>query len=124
MEALLATPKGWIENFGTIVKFCGRVVGEAAQHHVDREAQAKLDQRRGQVRVRLAQQRHEAVDSTGPALEHEGGIEVSVGLEAADEAQVAQAGLSALRQQLDLRSHQRVEDLAGRGRLPAGIQRV
>ncbi len=28
MGALLDTPRGWIESFGTIVKFCGRIVGE------------------------------------------------------------------------------------------------
>jgi phospholipid/cholesterol/gamma-HCH transport system permease protein len=28
MEELLATPRGWIESFGEIVQFCGKVVGE------------------------------------------------------------------------------------------------
>ncbi len=28
MGQLIATPRGWIESFGEIVQFCGRVVGE------------------------------------------------------------------------------------------------
>jgi phospholipid/cholesterol/gamma-HCH transport system permease protein len=36
MSELLATPKGWIESFGEIVKFCSRVVGEVLRLRVFR----------------------------------------------------------------------------------------
>ena len=36
MGELLATPRGWIESFGEIVKFCSRIVGEVLRLRVFR----------------------------------------------------------------------------------------
>src|ERR1700748_2261460 len=36
MESLLATPRGWIESFGEIVKFCSRIVAEVLRLRVFR----------------------------------------------------------------------------------------
>ena len=31
MEGLLATPRGWIESFGDLVKFSSKILGEVSQ---------------------------------------------------------------------------------------------
>jgi hypothetical protein len=100
----------------------GRPMGEASQHDVDCETQAKLNHGHGERRVRLAEQGYETVDPAWPSLHHELRIEVAIRLQSMKEAHVAEAGLAPLRKQLDLRLDERTEDVARRRGLGAFVQ--
>jgi hypothetical protein len=92
-------------------------VCEAPKHHVDGHGEAVLHDRALQPRVRVAQEGEKAIDGTRPALDYEVRVEVAIGLQAVDEAQVPERVLPTLGKELRQWLHQCAEDFTHRRRI-------
>ena len=80
---------------------------KALHHALDDEAESEVDDSRRKRRVGSSQQRGQSIDAAGPAVDDELGVEIPVGLQSMDEAEIPQARGLSFCEQLDERTKQR-----------------